>query len=38
MLYLRLSFVGGAPLQWDLQDSIVEPNEERPVAVQDLQA
>lgn len=38
MLYLLLGFVGGAPLQWDLQDSVVEPNKERPVAVQDLQA
>lgn len=34
----RFCFVGGAPLQWDLQDSVVEPDKERPVAVQDLQA
>lgn len=37
-LHSRLSLVGGASLQWDLQDSVVEPNKERPVAVQDLQA
>ena len=38
MLHLRLGSVGGASLQRDLQDSVVEPHEQRPVAVQDLQA
>lgn len=34
---LRLGLVGGAPLQRDLQHAVVKPDEERPVAVQDLQ-
>lgn len=34
---LRFSLVGGASLQRDLQDAVVQPDEERPVAVQDLQ-
>lgn len=35
---LRLGLVGGAPLQRDLQHAVVQTHEERPVAVQDLQA
>lgn len=38
MLYSRLGFVGGTSLERDLQDSVFEANEERPVAVQDLKA